>query len=208
MNIHQILETTIAISIAFINKIGYLGIFIGMFLESTLFPIPSELIMIPAGLAAAKGDMNLFLVIFFGVLGNVFGAIFSFYLAFYAGRKILFKIGRFFFVKEAAIIKIENFFKSHGEISVFIGRLLVGFRHFISLPAGVAKMNIAKFIFYTTFGSAIWTSILAILGFLIGSNQELINQYLSILLVIVIVSCSFLVAIYIFIKRRRDKAYF
>lgn len=200
---HELIHSTIEILISFINQIGYLGIFIGMFLESTLVPVPSELIMIPAGLSAANGTMSLSLVIIFGLFGNVLGAIFSYYLAFYLGRPVLFKIGKYFFVKEEAIIKIEKFFNSHGEISIFIGRLLVGFRHFISLPAGVAKMNIAKFILYTTLGSAIWTSLLAILGFLIGSHQDLINKYLSIAVVTAIILCSLLVATYIFVQKRR-----
>lgn len=203
MNIHNLINSFLDSLVTFIDTIGYIGIFIGMFLESTIIPLPSEIIMIPAGLSASKGEMNLFLVIFFGLTGNVFGAIFSYYLAYLFGRPIIFRMGRFFFVKEEVIIKIERFFLNHGEISVFLGRLLVGFRHFISLPAGLAKMNIAKFILYSFLGSAIWTSILAILGYLIGSNQDLINQYLSILLIIIITFCSLLITVYILAKRKK-----
>ncbi len=200
---HQIIENINSFLVVFINKIGYLGIFIGMFLESTLVPIPSEIIMIPAGLAAAQGSFNLFLVIFFGTLGNVLGAIFSYYLAIYAGRAILFRIGKYFFIKPEAITKIENYFNAHGEISVFVGRLLVGFRHFISLPAGVAKMNITKFCLYTTLGSTIWTSVLALLGYFIGKNQDLIEQYLSIIAICVLAFCATLIVVYVFYKRRK-----
>lgn len=200
---HELIHNINEYLVIFINKIGYLGIFVGMFLESTLVPIPSELIMIPAGLAAAQGTMNLPLVIFLGVIGNVFGAIFSYYLALYLGRSILFKIGKFFFIKPESITKIEKYFQKHGEISVFIGRLLVGFRHFISLPAGVAQMNIYRFTLYTFLGSTIWTSILAILGYLFGKNQDLINQYLSSIAVTVIVLCSALIAIYLYLKAKR-----
>lgn len=202
MNIHEIFHTIVASTVSFINEIGYLGIFIGMFIESTVFPLPSEVIMIPAGMAAANGSMNIYIAIFAGVLGNVLGAIFSYYMAAILGRAILFRIGKYFFLKPAVIIKMENFFNNHGEISVFIGRLIPGFRHFISLPAGVAKMNITKFFFYTSLGSSIWTIALAVLGFAIGKNQELIGQYLSIIITICVIFCIALVGFYILMKRK------
>ncbi len=201
-NLHSLIEGTLATLVLFINKVGYLGIFIGMFLESTVIPIPSELVMIPAGLAAANGDMNLFLVILYGVLGNLFGAIFSYYIAMSLGRVVLFKIGKYFFLKPENIIKIERFFNSHGEISIFIGRLIPGVRHFISIPAGVAKMNIYKFIFYTTLGSAIWTSILALIGYFVGKNQDLIHDYLSTIIVACLLFVGLLVIGYVCIKKR------
>ena len=191
------------ILINFIEQVGYFGIFIGMFLESTMLPIPSEIIMIPAGMAAAYGNMNLGLVIFIGVLGNVLGAIFSYYLAMFLGRPILLKIGRYFFIKPETIIKIEKFFKSHGNISVFIGRLIPGVRHFISLPAGVAKMNFKTFCFYTTLGSAIWTSVLTFLGFGIGANKDLIKKYLNLIIVVCILLCGITIACYAYFQKNR-----
>ena len=119
---HELFDSIINILVTFINEIGYLGIFVGMFLESTVVPIPSEVIMIPAGISAAQGNMNLYLVILFGTTGNIAGALFSYYLALSIGRAILFKIGKYFFVKPATTIKIEEFFKNHGPISVFMGR--------------------------------------------------------------------------------------
>ncbi len=203
MHLAQIFESTMDILINFIEQVGYFGIFIGMFLESTMLPIPSEIIMIPAGMAAAYGNMNLGLVIFIGVLGNVLGAIFSYYLAMFLGRPILLKIGRYFFIKPETIIKIEKFFKSHGNISVFIGRLIPGVRHFISLPAGVAKMNFKTFCFYTTLGSAIWTSVLTFLGFGIGANKDLIKKYLNLIIVICILLCGITIACYAYFQKNR-----
>ncbi len=202
MSLHAIFETVIATLIIFINKIGYLGIFLGMFLESTVFPLPSEIIMIPAGMAAAEGSMNIYLVIIFGVLGNVFGAIFSYFIALYLGRTILFRVGKYFFLKPAIIIKMENFFNAHGEISVFVGRLIPGFRHFISLPAGVSRMNFSKFCFYTFLGSTIWTTILAIFGYVIGKNQDLIAQYLPTIISVCVIFCLAIIAIYIVAKKK------
>ena len=200
---HAFFDSIITLLITFINQIGYFGIFIGMFLESTLVPIPSELIMIPAGIAAAQGGINIYVVTFVGTLGNIFGAIFSYFLAASIGRPLLLKIGKYFFVKESTIQKIEAFFKNHGPISVFIGRLLPGFRHFISLPAGIAKMNLKSFCFYTSLGSAIWTSCLAALGFFIGENQEIIGENLHKIIVICAVSCAVIIAAYIFLKPTR-----
>ncbi|HLD77270.1 MAG TPA: DedA family protein [Rickettsiales bacterium] len=198
MSLHAIFETIINSLIIFINEIGYFGIFIGMFLESTVFPLPSEVIMIPAGMAAGEGLMNIYIVLLAGILGNVFGAIFSYYIAMWLGRAILFRVGKYFFLKPVTIIKMENFFNKHGEISVFIGRLIPGFRHFISLPAGVAKMNFTKFTFYTSLGSTIWTTILTILGFFIGKNQDLIAQYLPMIVGIAVAFCVVLIGVYIF----------
>lgn len=202
MDLHALFDTVVNSLVIFIDKIGYAGIFIGMFLESTVFPLPSELIMIPAGIAASHGSMNIYIAIFVGVLGNVAGAVFSYYVALSLGRKILLKIGKYFFVKEKTIIKIENFFKSHGPISIFIGRLIPGFRHFISLPAGVAKMDIKLFIFYTAIGSAIWNAILAALGFIIGKNQELLGHYAKEATIGAIIFCSLLVVGYIFYQKK------
>lgn len=202
MHLAQLFESTMDLLVNFIEQVGYFGIFIGMFLESTMLPIPSEIIMIPAGMAAAYGNMNLGLVIFIGVLGNVLGAIFSYYLAMFLGRPILLKIGRYFFIKPETIIKIEKFFKSHGNISVFIGRLIPGVRHFISLPAGVAKMNFKTFCFYTTLGSAIWTSVLTFLGFGIGANKDLIRKYLNLVIVICILLCGITIAFYAYFQKK------
>jgi membrane protein DedA with SNARE-associated domain len=198
---HNFFNSFISILVDLINQIGYLGIFIGMFLESTLVPIPSEVIMIPAGIAASKGFMNIYAVTIFGILGNVAGAVFSYYLAKILGRKILLKIGKYFFVKPKTITNIETFFKDHGNISVFLGRLLPGFRHFISLPAGIAQMNLKAFYIYTILGSTIWTSVLSALGFFVGNNQELIGENLNKIAVICLVLSCLVLALYIAYKK-------
>ena len=195
---HEFIHNFIETIVIFINEIGYLGIFIGMFLESTIIPIPSEIIMIPAGIASAKGVMNIYIATLVGTIGNIAGAVFSYYLALTLGRRIILKIGKYFFIKPETIIKIEEFFKKHGPLSVFIGRLLPGFRHFISLPAGLAKMNFKLFLFYTSIGATIWTSILSFSGYLIGENQELIIKYIKELSLIFVIGCGILIIIGIF----------
>jgi membrane protein DedA with SNARE-associated domain len=198
-------DSIIHLLISSISQIGYLGIFIGMFIESTLIPIPSELILIPAGIAASQNIMDIYVIIIVGVLGNLSGAVFSYYLAASIGRRILFHIGKYFFIKPTTIIKVEEFFNNHGPISVFIGRLIPGIRHFISLPAGVAKMNIKSFCFYTMAGSAIWATILSFLGFLIGQNQGLIKKHLSEIAVGCTLTCALIVITYISYKNKKTK---
>ncbi|MBF7070443.1 DedA family protein [Aliarcobacter butzleri] len=166
-----------------IGDLGYFGIFILMFLESTVFPIPSEVVMIPAGYLAHKGEMNIYIVILLGILGSLGGALFNYYFALKFGRKFFMKYGKYFLVSHESIEKTEKFFKNHGHISTFSGRLIPGLRHYISLPAGLARMNLFIFCLYTTLGATIWVIILTLLGYYIGDNEELVKEYLRYLIV-------------------------
>ncbi|MBA1421092.1 MAG: DedA family protein [Epsilonproteobacteria bacterium] len=186
-----------------IGDMGYMGIFLLMFLESTFFPFPSEIIMIPAGYLAYQGEMNLYVVIFVGILGSVAGALLNYYLAMHLGRKIILKYGKYFFIKEETLDKLDTFFAKHGEISTFTGRLIPGIRQLISLPAGLARMNIAKFSFYTAIGAGIWVVVLVAVGYLVGSNQELISEYMKSATLIALVSVVFIILFYVVRNRRR-----
>ena len=166
-----------------VGSLGYAGIFIMMFLESTVFPIPSEVVMIPAGYLAYKGEMNIYIVIILGSLGSLCGALFNYYFALKFGRAFLMKYGKYFFVSHESIQKTEVFFKNHGHISTFSGRLIPGLRHYISLPAGLARMNLFVFCLYTTLGATIWVIILTILGYYIGDNEALVKEYLRYLII-------------------------
>ncbi len=173
--LHDIANTIVDI----VGDLGYAGVFILMFLESTFFPFPSEIVMIPAGYLVYKGEMNFFMVLFCGITGSLAGALFNYYLAIYLGRALLIKYGRYFFISEQTIVKMEVFFKDHGHISTFSGRLIPAIRQLISFPAGLARMNIVTFCFYTTLGASIWVIILTCLGYYIGDNQDLIKEYLT-----------------------------
>ncbi len=196
-------QNTLDYLVLLVDSVGYWGIFIGMFLESTFIPIPSEIIMIPVGIAAAYGKFNIYLAIFVGVFGNLLGAIFNYYIAIHYGRPILDKIGKYFFVKKSTIASIEKFFNKHGSFSTFTGRLIPGVRHYISLPAGIAKMHFGKFCFYTASGSALWVTILTYMGFLIGENKELIQQYLHLAIIICMILCLSLALIYIQFTKKK-----
>ena len=188
-----------------IGDMGYVGIFLLMFLESTFFPFPSEIIMIPAGYLAYQGEMNLYMVILVGILGSVVGALLNYYLAMHLGRKIILKYGKYFFIKEETLDKLDVFFVKHGEISTFTGRLIPGIRQLISLPAGLARMNMAKFSFYTAIGAGIWVVVLVSVGYVVGSNQELISEYMKSATLIALVSVVLIIIFYVVRNRRRKK---
>ncbi|MBY0540752.1 MAG: DedA family protein [Campylobacterales bacterium] len=176
-----------------IGSLGYFGIFILMFLESSFFPFPSEVVMIPAGYLAFKGEMNMYLVILFGILGSLAGSLFNYYLAVKFGRRFLIKYGKYFFIKEETIVRMEVFFKNHGHISTFSGRLIPVVRQYISLPAGLARMNLFVFSLYTSLGAGIWVVILTLLGYFLGDNELLIKEYLHYIIIVLLILLSILI---------------
>ena len=184
---------------------GYPGIIVLMFLESSFFPFPSEVVIPPAGYLASQGEMSLSLVIAAGIFGSVLGASFNYWMAVKWGRPLFERYGRYVLLTPAVLEKSEKFFSRHGHISTFIGRLLPGIRQYISLPAGLARMNLPLFIIFTALGAGIWVVILALGGYLIGNNQELIVQYLHQIMIGVVSLCLVLVVGYVFIRRTRSK---
>jgi len=184
-----------------VGQLGYPGIVILMFLESSFFPFPSEVVVPPAGYLAAQGEMSLFLVILSGVFGSLLGALFNYWLAVKWGRPIFVKYGRYFLVSEKSLDRADEFFARHGHISTFVGRLLPGIRQYISLPAGLARMNIALFTSFTALGAAVWVVILALMGYWFGNNQELVGRYLHEIAVGIVLFSLLLVGGYVFLKR-------
>ncbi|STQ86619.1 DedA family protein [Helicobacter muridarum] len=158
-----------------IEQSGYLGIFIFMAIESSFLPLPSEIVMIPAGYLVWEGKMNMILVILAGTFGSLVGALCNYFIAYKVGRIFVIKYGKYFFMREKSLIKTEFFFNRHGEISTFMGRLIPVARHYISLPAGLAKMNIYKFCIFTIIGAALWVSILALFGWWLGDSFDNIS---------------------------------
>ncbi len=185
------LESIVNFLVDTIGSMGYFGIFALMFLESSFFPFPSEIVMIPAGFLAFKGDMNLALVIITGILGSLAGAWFNYILASKFGRNLLLKL-----MSKEKVEKLENFFEHHGHISTFTGRLIPGIRQYISFPAGLANMNPLKFSLYTSLGAGIWVTILTLLGYFLGANEELIHKYLKEITIITIILVTILIVFY------------
>lgn len=188
-----------------VGSLGYPGIFLLMLLESSFIPFPSEVIMIPAGYLASKGEMDIVMVILCGILGSLFGALVNYYLAAILGRPLLLRYGKFLFFKEETLDKMEIFFKRHGHISTFTGRLIPVLRQYISLPAGLARMHLPTFCFYTTLGAGIWVIILALLGYYIGQNESLIKEYLRTIIMGLVIACLIGVAIYCFFQYLNSK---
>lgn len=186
-----------------VGSLGYIGIFIMMFLESSFFPFPSEVVMIPAGYLAYKGEMNIYFAIFSGIAGSLAGALFNYFLAVKFGRTFLVKYGKYFFIKEETISKMEEFFKSHGHISTFSGRLIPAVRQYISFPAGLARMNLLTFSIYTTLGAAIWVVILTLLGYYLGDNEALIKEYLRYIIIGILI-CLLIIAFWYYKKIRKN----
>ncbi len=162
-----------------IDSWGYFGVFTSMFLESSFFPFPSEVVMIPAGYLAFQGKMNLFVAIFSGIAGSLAGALFNYFLAAKYGRPFLLRYGKYVFLKPESLQKLEDFFAKHGDISTFNGRLIPGIRQYISMPAGLAGMALGKFSLYTVLGAGIWVSVLALLGYYLGANEDQVAHYLK-----------------------------
>lgn len=177
---------------------GYIGIFCLMAVESSFIPFPSEIILIPAGYLASQGQMSIGMIMFSGLGGSMVGAFINYYLALSLGRKILKKYGKYFFIKESALDKMDNFFQKHGHISTFSGRLVPGIRQLISIPAGLARMNLVQFSIYTALGAGIWALILTMLGYFIGENQELIDTYLKQITISIVLLMIFLGSWYVY----------
>ncbi|MBE3021412.1 DedA family protein [Campylobacter sp. 7477a] len=187
--------------VSVVSQWGYTGIFFMMFLESSFFPFPSEVVMVPAGYLAHKGEMSLTLAFMAGTLGSLAGAIFNYYLSYFFGRPLIQKYGKFVGITDKKMQKFENFFNKHGEISTFNCRLIPGIRQYISLPAGLTKMNVLKFSLFTTLGAGIWVGILLWVGYFLGQNEELISAKLKEITLWLLFVVSLLFAVYfIFVK--------
>ncbi len=188
-----------------IGSMGYPGIFILMAMESSVIPVPSELVMPPAGYLAHQGEMNIWIAILMGTLGSLAGAYANYFAAHYLGRPLVLKYGKYVWITEEKFTKVERFFLKHGEISTFIGRLLPVIRHLISIPAGIAGMNHLRFSLYTLVGAGIWCTILAWIGYYIGKEQELIMKYSHQAIIGVLLFSAILVAVYVWRQRKQSR---
>jgi len=188
-----------------VGSLGYTGIMILMFVESTFIPLPSELVIPPAGYLIAQEQMSWTGVIAAGTFGSLLGALFNYGVAVYLGRPFILRYGKYFGVSQKHLVKGEDFFLRHGHISTFIGRLILGVRHYISFPAGLCRMNLAEFSFYTAFGAGIWVSLLAYIGYFVGNNGERIMEVSRRWSLYVIAGCVLLIVAYILWHRRKQK---
>jgi membrane protein DedA with SNARE-associated domain len=205
------LESIVTWIVDTIGALGYPGILALMFLESSFFPFPSEVVMIPAGVLAFKGEMNMPLAITMGILGSLLGAMFNYWLAVKLGRPFLLRYGKYFLIKPDKMDKAERYFQKHGEITTFVGRLIPGVRQVISFPAGLARMNLFRFNLYTGIGAAIWVVILTVLGHelaRLGKDWKTsYKQYETPIVIGLLIGITVVVGLYIlvhYLKKRRQ----
>ena len=195
------MEELVKALIDIVDTLGYLGVFFALLIESTFIPIPGELSMIPAGILVGQGKMDYWTVLFMSTAGVIAGSLINYWIGYHFGRRLLVKYGKYFFMKHGSLEKIEHFYKEHGPISTFTGRLIPGVRHYIAFPAGLANMNLKKFILYTSLGGLIWMWVLLHIGFYVGENSSDVVAIVAKLKIALIIIVAILIAGYIY-KRR------
>lgn len=193
-----------------LGHLNYGTIFVLMLLESTVIPVPSELVVAPAAYHAAGGNLDMWLVILFSTLGADVGATINYLAGWYLGRPIIYKFanskwGHLCLLNQEKVEKSERYFEKHGMVATITGRLLPGIRHLISIPAGLSRMNYWKFLLYTTIGAGAWHSILALLGHYMHAfvpeeqlNEKILEygEYIKFGLIILVI----IVCLYFFLK--------
>ena len=199
----EILDNLIGFIISTISSSGYIGIFLLMIAESALIPIPSEVVMPFSGYLVSSGKFNVVYVIIAGSIGNLVGSLVAYYIGLRLGREFILKYGKYVLLRKSHLEITESYFKKYGDRSTFISRMLPAVRTYISLPAGVAKMNLKKFITYTLIGSIIWNSALTYIGIQLGQEWKNILHYSNYFDGIVVIGV--IVAIVIFFRSRRNK---
>ena len=198
-----------------LNNLNYPTIFFLMMLESTVIPVPSELVVSPAAYHAAGGNLNMWLVILFATLGADLGATINYVVAYYVGRPVIYRfansrLGHLCLLNQEKVDKSERYFDSHGKLATITGRLIPGIRHLISIPAGLARMHYGHFLLYTTLGAGCWNIILAGLGWYLHTivpEEQLHDKILEYgdYIKWIIIALVLLVIIYFVVKKRLSK---
>lgn len=191
-----------------ISRLGYPGIVVLMAIESSVVPLPSELVMPPAGYLVALGRMNAALALGSAVLGGLLGSYANYWVASRVGRWVFVRYGRWVLVSERSLDRSERFFARHGPIAVFVSRLFPVLRHLISIPAGIARMPLGLFFVYTGTGAGLWAAILMGIGWVIGKegrtmSREQVYAYSNRAVLILIPVVALLIAGYVLWHRRR-----
>jgi len=200
----ELIESISRWALNVINQSGYFGIFILSALESAAIPIPSEVVVPFSGFLAQQGRFSFYLVVIVATIANTVGAFVLYLISLKGGRWILEKYGKYVLISSHELDHADKIFFKYGSKIVFIGRILPVIRTFISIPAGVARMNFSKFILYTTLGSLPWNFILALVGFKAGENWDLLLSYFEKFNSVIIIALVLLVVWYVVrhIKRK------
>ncbi|MGI6342128.1 MAG: DedA family protein [Bacteroidales bacterium] len=184
------------LAVAIIAATSYPGVFILMVMESMFFPVPSEAVMPFAGFLIADGEMTFFGVVLASTLGSIAGSLASYYIGYYGGKPFLKRFGKYFLLDEHHLEVSEKFFAKRGDITILIARFIPVVRHVISIPAGFAKMNVPKFVLFTTIGAGIWNSFLMYLGFKLKNNWDSVMEYSHTIDIFVVIVLAILLVYY------------
>ncbi len=190
----MVLEFIVNWAVESIAASGYLGVFLLMVLESALMPVPSEVVMPFAGFAAFQGKLDFWTVVLAGGLGNLIGSWIAYWVGLHGGRRLLGKYGHYFLIKLEHLDWAEHWFEKYGRSTAFFSRLLPVVRTFISLPAGIGKMNFTQFSFYTITGSLIWSAFLTYIGFYLGPSWDSLLVLFRELDIVVVVAAGVAIA--------------
>lgn len=200
----MIVEKLIGIIVNGISAAGYFGVFVLMALESMIAPVPSEVVMPFAGYLVLQNKMNFWAALLASSLGSIFGSVLSYYMGLYGGRAFVLKYGKYLLVEEWHLKWTENWFSRQGDKTILISRFIPVVRHLISVPAGMAKMSMQKFLMYTLIGASIWNFILLYAGLKLGSHWDKIHKY-SKQLDYIFVAVIILFVVYYFWKHSKRK---
>jgi membrane protein DedA with SNARE-associated domain len=192
----------------YMANLNYFTVALLMAIESTFLPLPSEVVVPFAAYKAGQGDLNVFLVVFFGTFGALGGSLINYTLAYYLGRPLVYrfagsKLGRVFLLSKEKVVHAEEFFIRNGRTSTFIGRLVPGVRHLISIPAGLARMSLRDFLLFTFMGAGIWNIILAVIGYYLYEIREQIFPYVGHILLAL--GAGFVIYLVIISRRKGNK---
>ncbi len=180
----------------FMESTGYVTVFLGMVMESMVFPVPSEAIMPFAGFLIAEGRFSFLGVIGISTLGSIVGSLLSYFIGLYGGRPFVNKFGKYLLLDQEELNLTEIFFKKYGQATIFISRFIPVVRHLISIPAGLAKMNLWKFSILTVLGAGLWNAFLAYVGFYLKQNWEIVMEYSKIVDIVVLAILAVLVGMF------------
>lgn len=190
----------------YMANLNYFTIALLMLIESTFLPLPSEVVIPFAAYKAGQGELNVFIVVISGTIGALAGSLINYFLAYYLGRPIVYKLagsklGRVFLLSEEKVKHAEEYFIKNGRTSTFIGRLVPGIRHLISIPAGLAKMNLRDFILFTFIGAGLWNIILAVIGYYLYAVRDQIFPYVGHILL----GVGIIFVVYLVLKARKNR---
>jgi membrane protein DedA with SNARE-associated domain len=190
---------------AFIDKIGYAGVFLLMTMESMVLPVPSEAVMPFAGFLIAEGKLTFAGVILFSTIGSIVGSLVSYGMGAWGGKPFIEKFGRYLLLDHKDLEFTERFFKKYGTVTIFISRFIPVVRHLISIPAGIGRMRLLPFSIYTVIGAGLWNAFLTVVGYYLRQNWSEVMKYSHVIDIVMVISLIALFGYFVYKHLGRRK---